>query len=190
MPIDESPKARPSRPATPPRRKPTSSKPAPKAQPSPTRPLTPGREHIKIAELVLRAVKSKAAQYGVELDIGEFPTYDDFMDEAERDPQRPVRLTSRAVARTADRVGFLRKVSRHLEGTETRSGLASDLVATLYELYERNGDEFQRLFTTYYQHALQQRADKPKLSRAERKAQKAAQKQQTQQGGNIQHETR
>lgn len=60
-----------------------------------------------------------------------------------------MRLAAHAIARVADRVPALRKVSRHLEGTESKSGLFSDLAALTYELYERNSEQIDQMIANY-----------------------------------------
>jgi hypothetical protein len=60
-----------------------------------------------------------------------------------------VRLAAHAIARVADRVPALRKVSRHLEGVESKSGLFSDVASLAYELYERNSEQIDQMVANY-----------------------------------------
>lgn len=83
------------------------------------------------------------------LDVGEFPwknTSAHPLDD--EDPTRLPRLTAHAVARFADRIAPLRKFSRHMEGTERKAGLASDLLAALMALYRRNPEAMQVMART------------------------------------------
>ena len=85
----------------------------PAGTPSPTRPITPGSGHLKIAEGILRGAQKVAGDRGVSLDVGEFPEITLLDTEGNpSDPERPVRLVAHAVARSADRFKFLRKISR------------------------------------------------------------------------------
>lgn len=67
----------------------------------------------------------------------------------DEDPERPVRILAHAIARTADRFPLLRKMSRHMEGVEKRSGIMSDLIAEGIALYDRNTEEIDRLVGQY-----------------------------------------
>jgi len=82
---------------------------------------------------------------GVTLDVGEFPNHTPDESGETSDPTRLHRLTAHAVARVADRLGPVRKLSRHFEGKERRAGLASDIVAALWELYKRNPEAVEKL---------------------------------------------
>jgi hypothetical protein len=48
-----------------------------------------------------------------------------------------------------DKVGPLRKLSRHLEGSENRAGIGSDLISGAYEIYVRNQAEVEKLLRAY-----------------------------------------
>lgn len=76
--------------------------------------------------------------------MGAFPEVTD-VDNAEDDPSRPVRLVAHAVARLGDRFSWVRRFSRHMEGTERRAGILSDLFAAAYALYKRNPDAVEQL---------------------------------------------
>lgn len=102
------------------------------------------------------------------MDIGDFP--DDDETDVKADPTRPVRLTAHIVARLADRVPLSRKFSRHMEGTDNRAGILSDIFALIAELVRRNphlvesrlesfGDELQKVRA--------QRADKSNSTEAQ-----------------------
>lgn len=105
-------------------------------------------------------VKSKAAAAGIDLDIGEFPQYGPDSESVVNDPERPVKLVARIVARTADRIAPLKKLSRHLEGTETKAGLLSDLTAAAFDLYGRNSDEVERLVSEYIRNVQRKTASR------------------------------
>lgn len=75
------------------------------------------------------------------------------------DPTRPTMITAHAVARVADRIPFSRRISRHMEGTENRAGILSDVLNLAMELIRRNpqavkrqveslGDELQKVRDT------------------------------------------
>lgn len=115
------------------------------SQPSPTRSIEPGIVHYKIAEGILRGVRDRAEQAGINLDVGEFPDADADAAISESDPARLVRTTAHAVARIGDRFTLVRKLSRHMEGQDKRSGIFSDLFAVLTELYRRNPEAFEQL---------------------------------------------
>lgn len=128
---------------------------------SPTRAIEPGAVHFQLAEGLLRGLQSQVkATTGHDLDVGEFPTPTAVEGD---DPERLVKLTAHAIARVADRVTFLRRVSRHLEGTERRAGILSDLAAAAHTLYARNPETVQALahaFVNDYKKARQERAVK------------------------------
>src|SRR6185437_2303979 len=126
--------------------------------PSPTRPIEPGREHYALSAFLLRALKRRAEAQGIDLDIGQLPQTYAGVDATPDDPERPVRLIAHALARTADRVPVLRKLSRHAEGTEKRAGLGSDLVASAWELYARNQEQVDTILQQYVTAARQRRA--------------------------------
>lgn len=65
--------------------------------------------------------------------------------DATDDPERLVGIVARVVARTGDRFSAIRKLSRHFEGKDKRSGLLSDVTAAVMELYRRNPDTFHSL---------------------------------------------
>jgi hypothetical protein len=75
------------------------------------------------------------------------------MDATEDDPTRPARILAHAIARTADRVPMLRKISRHAEGTDRKAGLASDLLAAAWDLGVRNQVQLEALATEYLEKA-------------------------------------
>lgn len=95
---------------------------------------------------------------GVRIDVGEFPSYIPTDEDASNDPERPVRLVSHAVARIADRVGPLRKLSRHLEGRESKAGLVSDLLSAGFDIYNRNSQEVDQLIVAYVNRAREKTA--------------------------------
>lgn len=80
------------------------------------------------------------------LDIGEMPHEETgtLVGENE-DPEALARITAHAIARMADRIPFSRKLSRHLEGTEKRSGIMSDIGTALITMYKRNPDVIEQL---------------------------------------------
>ena len=106
------------------------------------------------------------------LDIGEMPSYSAALDGTDSDPQRPVRVLGHAVARIADRFPIARKISRHMEGNETRAGLGSDLIAEAVELYARNTEAIDSLFSQYIaavkQSGMQRRAQKVSKKNAQK----------------------
>lgn len=109
---------------------------------SPTRSIEPGIVHYRIAQGILTGVQAKAGELGLELDVGEFPETATVTPESE-DPERLVNLTAHAVARIADRFTFVRRFSRHFEGSEKRAGILSDLAAVIFTLYKRNPGTFE-----------------------------------------------
>jgi hypothetical protein len=96
------------------------------------------------------------------LDIGDFPEYLPVGDDSPNDPERPVRLVARVVARGADRIAPLKKLSRHLEGTDAKSGLLTDLTAAAFDLYSRNSDEVETLITEYVKNVQSKSANRRK----------------------------
>lgn len=123
--------------------------------PAPTRPIEPGTIHFQIAQGLLEAAQKRANLAGVSLDVGEFPSNNETVNES--DPQKIVNVTAHAVARVGDRFGFLRKFSRHAEGQEKRAGLLSDLVQALLALYERNPDLVREALTGFAQEMKQRK---------------------------------
>lgn len=87
----------------------------------------------------------RAREAGVELDIGELPTSNGRAVSEGEDPERLARIVAHLVARVGDRFTIVRRISRHLEGEDKRSGLLSDLSAACIELYKRNPDVVEQL---------------------------------------------
>lgn len=99
------------------------------------------------------------------LDIGELPESATDATLATDDPERLEKLVAHLVARVADRFAIVRRFSRHMEGTEKRAGLLSDLAAAFFELYRRNPETFERLMTAYgKEFAARQKARKAQTS--------------------------
>lgn len=105
---------------------------------SPTRSIDPGVAHGRIATGILRNLQERAAEAGLELDVGELPDIESLAQGRDDDPERLAKIVARMVARVGDRFAFLRKLSRHLEGTDKRAGILSDLISALWILYQRN----------------------------------------------------
>lgn len=128
---------------------------------SPTRAIEPGAIHFQVAEGLLRGLQNQVkAQTGHDLDVGEFPEVTAADGD---DPERLVKITAHAIARVADRFTILRRVSRHLEGTERRAGILSDIASAAHTLYSRNPETVQALaqaFVNDYQKARNERAAK------------------------------
>jgi hypothetical protein len=76
----------------------------------------------------------------VELDIGTLPDADEVTQGDGDDPERIAKVTARVVARAGDKMGFVRKISRHFEGEDRRAGIFSDLLSAAWLLYKRNPD--------------------------------------------------
>lgn len=79
--------------------------------------------------------------------MGEIPEAEPIAGTATGDPDRLFKLASHMAARAADRVSFLRRLSRHAEGVSKRSGIVSDIIAALTELYRLNPDAVNKLGT-------------------------------------------
>jgi hypothetical protein len=91
------------------------------------------------------------------------------------DPERIARLLAHAIARTADRLPIMQRLSRHLEGREAKAGLGSDLISGALELYNRNQEQVNNLLKEYGQNVARSKAarparDKQRRSRRSRKA--------------------
>lgn len=95
---------------------------------------------------------------GIDLTVGEFPDPTDSGEPS--DPERPVRLTAHAVARVADRIPFSRRISRHLEGTESRAGILSDLLSLVAELARQNPELVEQWADTFAQGLNRARAER------------------------------
>jgi hypothetical protein len=80
------------------------------------------------------------------------------MDATPDDPTRPARILAHAIARAADRVPPLRKLSRHIEGTENKAGLGSDLLSAAWDLYTRNQEQFEDILRQYSEGVARRRA--------------------------------
>lgn len=115
---------------------------------------------------------------GAKLDIGEFPSADG-TDKADADPTRPMRLTAHAVARVADRLPFSRRISRHMEGTDNRAGIFSDILALITELVKRNPDLIESRLEAF--------GDELSKARQQREEQRAAKQTTTGTEGNTNH---
>lgn len=105
---------------------------------------------------MLKGAKARAEAAGIPLDVGEFPEVDTSAED--EDPQRIVNLTAHAVARVADRFSWVRKLSRHMEGTERKAGLLSDIAAVTFALYKRNPAVMESLATQFRADLQAQRA--------------------------------
>lgn len=79
------------------------------------------------------------------MDVGEIPSPNGTGNEDATDPERLTRIVARIVARSAERFPFTRKLSRHLEGQDKRSGILSDIAAAAIELYRRNPEAVENL---------------------------------------------
>lgn len=101
--------------------------------------------HEQIAAGLLKGVQARAADRGVTLDIGEIPNAAPASESGDNDPYRLHRVTAHAIARVGDRFTVIRKISRHFEGQDKRSGLLSDIAAAAWELYKRNPETLQSL---------------------------------------------
>ncbi len=112
------------------------------SNPSPTRKIEIGREHLAISGAILRLAKRRAAAAGIDLDIGTIPSYTG-ADATPDDPERPVRIVAHGIARAADRFPYLRKLSRQVEGTEGKAGLGADIAAASYEIFVRNQEALE-----------------------------------------------
>lgn len=119
---------------------------------------------------MLRKLQANAEAQGIRLEVGEFPDPDGTGDPA--DPERPVRLTAHAIARIADRIPFSRRISRHLEGTENRAGILSDLLALIVELGRQNPEMVETWADNAVGNLNRVRAERAAQSKA--KAAKAA----------------
>lgn len=91
------------------------------------------------------------------MDVGDLPSGSPAGAD-ENDPERLHRIVSHMVARIFDRIPPLRKLSRHAEGADKRSGLVSDLLAAAAELYRRNPDTLQSLAGSYAEAVKERRA--------------------------------
>lgn len=108
---------------------------------------------------VLRALQRRAAAAGINLDVGEIPEYS-AVGVGTQDPSRAATLLAHAIARGMDRIGPLRKVSRHLEGNENRAGIGSDLLSGAYELYVRNQEQVEKLLRDYVKNIQDKRTSR------------------------------
>lgn len=152
--------------------------------PSPVRSIEPGHVHYRIAGGLLKGIQERAATAGVNLDVGEIPDLDSNGEGAGNDPERLTRLVAHAVARVGDRFTVLRKLNRHLEGSDRRAGLLSDVAAALMELYRRNPEAME---------SLGKQAGANFVAHREQRKREQAAKQQTQTptpGGPINHASR
>jgi hypothetical protein len=102
-------------------------------------------------------VQASAQQAGIKLDVGEFP---DTGTDSASDPERPTRITAHAIARVADRIPFSRKISRHLEGTDARAGILSDVLALFVEIARRNPEIIEHGVEDLMSNASQARANR------------------------------
>jgi hypothetical protein len=84
---------------------------------------------------------------GVELDIGTLPDADEVTQGDTADPERLANVVSRIVARVADRVGFIRNISRHFEGENKRAGVLSDILSAAWLLYRRNPEAVEAVLS-------------------------------------------
>lgn len=128
--------------------------------PKPPTTIKPGWVHHSIARFILKGFRERGKEVGVELNVGntEFEAPQDTLENRE-----PEELLARVIAHLGHRIPLLRRAEKHLEGTETRSGLMSDLAAFFTQLYARNEDVIDQL-----------RRDALNQAKANRAAKKAA----------------
>ena len=100
--------------------------------------------HYQVAEGLLRTLQERTG-----LDVGEFPEGSKVAGTDDDDPTRIVTIVAHMVARGFDRIGFLRKLSRHAEGANRRSGFVSDAFAVATDLYRRNPDRIRSIAQEY-----------------------------------------
>lgn len=81
--------------------------------------------------------------------MGDSVLMDEDREVEDTDPQRLAKLTAHAVARFADRFSFTRRFSRHLEGSEKRAGILSDIGAALVCLYQRNPQAVEQMAVSF-----------------------------------------
>lgn len=86
------------------------------------------------------AVRSRSAvRVGVPLDVGDLEDADKGLVTSEDSTgKEPVELLARILAHIGHRIPFFSRVEKRLEGKEAKSGLASDVVAFLMQLWSRN----------------------------------------------------
>jgi hypothetical protein len=113
----------------------------------------------------------------VELDIGRLPDADQVTQGDSDDPERIAKVTARIVARSGDKLGFIRNISRHFEGEDRRAGILSDLLSAAWLLYKRNPDAFET--------AVKQGAQLLREQQAARKTKTSTTGKKTTNGGNI-----
>jgi hypothetical protein len=82
------------------------------------------------------------------------------MDATDSDPERPARILAHALARGADRFPLLRKVSRQVEGQDSKAGLGADIAASIYELGVRNQEQLEQWLRDYANSAQTRRAQR------------------------------
>lgn len=109
---------------------------------SPPNRVEPGFIHRKIATVMLTTLQNKAAAANILVTVGALPEPVTVTVDGEAvvtdDGREPVELLARILAHIGHRVPGIRKVEKRLEGTDARSGLASDLLALFSQLIARN----------------------------------------------------
>jgi hypothetical protein len=96
--------------------------------------------HEAIAAFLLDALRSRTAQrIGTPLDVGTLEDADKgLVTNNDSTGREPVELLARILAHVGHRIPFFSKVEKRLEGKEAKSGLMSDVVAFVMQLWSRN----------------------------------------------------
>lgn len=114
----------------------------------------------------MTGAKARAAEKGVNLDVGEFPEVASIANGTD-DPEHIAKITAHAVARIGDKFPLFRKISRHMEGADRRAGILSDVVAALIALYKRNPEAAEQLARGLVSEVKAQRLAKEKQTKQE-----------------------
>lgn len=103
-------------------------------------------------------LQNRARQAGVELRVGALPRAGE--PEIGEETREPAELLSRVFAHIAHRVPGVRSLERRLEGTETKSGLLSDLAALGVQLFRMNEDTIETAATGLVKSVVNRSSDK------------------------------
>lgn len=114
-----------------------------KKPPKPPVVVNPGPVHELLAALLLKTVQSVAEKNGVELNVGDVKTVDEYLQtatgegDATEGPQ-PIDVASRVMAHIWNRTPGARKIAKKFEGKDNKSGFFSDLTVLISQLGAKN----------------------------------------------------